>query len=140
MKVNFDFTNVDSFETIPQGKYTCYLFDVDEKTTRKGDPMYVLILKIAEGEHKGRQLFYNLPVMRQTMWKIKESIEAFGLELPKGPISIDFDDLLGKKVKAIVTHREWEGKTRENVAGLERFTGTNAELTDFGYKNDEVPF
>ena len=70
MKVNFDFTNVDSFETIPQGKYTCYLFDVDEKTTRKGDPMYVLILKIAEGEHKGRQLFYNLPVMRQTMWKI----------------------------------------------------------------------
>ena len=138
MKANFDFTDVNSFETIPQGKYTCYLFDVDERTTKAGAPMYVLILKIADGEYKGRQLFYNLPVMKQTMWKIKESIEAFGLELPKGPISIDFDDLLGKKVKAIVTHREWEGKTRENVAGLERLTGV--ELADFDYENDEVPF
>jgi len=80
---------VDSFEDHPAGQYTCYLFDVDLRQTRKGDDMYVLILKIADGEHKGRQLFYNLPVMRQTMWKIKESIEAFGLELPKGPISID---------------------------------------------------
>lgn len=138
MKANFDFTDVSTFETIPQGKYTCFLFDVDERTTKKGDDMYVLILKIAEGDHKGRQLFYNLPVMRQTMWKIKESIEAFGVTLPEGIAEIDFDDLLGKKVKAVVIHREWEGKVRENVASLERLTGV--ELADFGSSEDEVPF
>ncbi len=139
MKANFDFTDVGTFETIPQGKYTCYLFDVDLKQTRKGDDMYVLILKIADGEHKGRQLFYNLPVMKQTMWKIKESIEAFGVELPQSKVSFDFEDLLGRKVKAVVTHREWEGKTRENVAALERLKGTDVMAFD-GADDEEVPF
>lgn len=139
MKANFDFTDVGTFETIPQGKYTCYLFDVDLKQTRKGDDMYVLILKIADGEHKGRQLFYNLPVMKQTMWKIKESIEAFGVELPQSKVSFDFENLLGRKVKAVVTHREWEGKTRENVAALERLKGTDVMAFD-GADDEEVPF
>jgi len=139
MKANFDFTDVGTFETIPQGKYTCYLFDVDLRQTRKGDDMYVLILKIADGEHKGRQLFYNLPVMKQTMWKIKESIEAFGVELPQSKVSFDFENLLGRKVKAVVTHREWEGKTRENVAALERLKGTDVMAFD-GADDEEVPF
>lgn len=139
MKANFDFTDVGTFETIPQGKYTCYLFDVDLKQTKKGDDMYVLILKIADGEHKGRQLFYNLPVMKQTMWKIKESIEAFGVELPQSKVSFDFENLLGRKVKAVVTHREWEGKTRENVAALERLKGTDVMAFD-GADDEEVPF
>lgn len=139
MKANFDFTDVGTFETIPQGKYTCYLFDVDLRQTRKGDDMYVLILKIADGEHKGRQLFYNLPVMKQTMWKIKESIEAFGVELPQSKVSFDFENLLGRKVKAVVTHREWEGKTRENVAALERLKGTDVMAFD-GTDDEEVPF
>lgn len=139
MKANFDFTDVGTFETIPQGKYTCYLFDVDLRQTRKGDDMYVLILKIADGEHKGRQLFYNLPVMKQTMWKIKESIEAFGVELPQSKVSFDFENLLGRKVKAVVTHREWEGKTRENVAALERLKGTDVMAFDDA-DDEEVPF
>lgn len=139
MKANFDFTDVGTFETIPQGKYTCYLFDVDLRQTRKGDDMYVLILKIADGEHKGRQLFYNLPVMKRTMWKIKESIEAFGVELPQSKVSFDFENLLGRKVKAVVTHREWEGKTRENVAALERLKGTDVMAFD-GADDEEVPF
>lgn len=139
MKANFDFTDVGTFETIPQGKYTCYLFDVDLKQTKKGDDMYVLILKIADGEHKGRQLFYNLPVMKQTMWKIKESIEAFGVELPQSKVSFDFENLLGRKVKAVVTHREWEGKTRENVAALERLKGTDVMAFDDA-DDEEVPF
>jgi hypothetical protein len=139
MKANFDFTDVGTFETIPQGKYTCYLFDVDLRQTRKGDDMYVLILKIADGEHKGRQLFYNLPVMKQTMWKIKESIEAFGVELPQSKVSFDFENLLGRKVKAVVTHREWEGKTRENVVALERLKGTDVMAFD-GADDEEVPF
>ena len=105
MKVKMDFTGVDTFELLPKGEYVCYAFDVDHRETRNGNDMYVLILKIAEGEHKGRQLFYNLPVMKQTMWKIKETLENFGLEVPSNVVEVDFDELLGKKCIAIVDHR-----------------------------------
>jgi len=137
MKANLDFSNVeDSFEVIPEGSYLCFLFDVDLKQTKKGDDMYVLTLKVAEGDSKGRQLFYNLPVMPQTMWKIKETLEAFDVEVPKSVVNIDFDELLGKKCRVTVGHREWQGKEYEDVQGL-----THASITDDpAFKDEEVPF
>lgn len=151
MKAKFDFTNVsDDFEILPKGKYVVYLFDVDLKKTQKKDDMYVLILKVAEGEYKGRQLFFNLPVMPQTMWKIKETLEAFGVEVPKSVLSIDFDELLGKKVVANVDHREYQGKDREDVTGLQPYEGGNSNgdsddpFADDGepidVSDDDIPF
>ena len=141
MKANFDFTNISNdFEILPKGEYVVHLFDVDLKKTQKGDNMYVLILKVAEGEHKGRQLFFNLPVMPQTMWKIKETLEAFGMEIPKSVVSIDFDELLGKKAIAIVGHREYQGKDREDVQGLKEYKGGGADEEPLDISDDDVPF
>lgn len=136
MKANFDFSDVSGgFELIPIGAHPCFLFDVDVKQTKKGDDMYVLVLKIASGEHKGRQLFYNLPVMPQTMWKIKETLEAFGMEIPKSSMAIDFDELLGLRCVAVVGHREWQGKDREDVQSLQP-----ARDEEFDVGDDETPF
>lgn len=135
MKAKFDFSNVsDGFELMPKGEYPCFLFDVNLKETRNGDDMYVLILKVAEGEYKGRQLFYNLPVMPSTMWKIKETLETFGYEVPKSVTEVDFDDLLGKRCIAVVGHREWQGKEREDVQNLKPYDG------DSSSDDEEEPF
>ena len=135
MKVKFDFSNVsDGFELLPKGEYTCFLFDVYHKETKNGDDMYVLVLKVAEGEYKGRQLFYNLPVMPSTMWKIKETLEILGYEVPKSVVEVDFDDLLGRKCIAVVRHREWQGKTREDVQNLKPYNG------DSSLDDEVVPF
>lgn len=135
MKAKFDFSNVsDGFELLPKGDYPCFLFDVNHKKTQKGDDMYVLVLKVADGEHKGRQLFYNLPVMPSTMWKIKETLETFGMEVPKAVAEVDFDDLLGRMCMAVVGHREWQGKDREDVQTLKPYDGEGFE------PDDDVPF
>lgn len=135
MKAKFDFSNVnDGFELLPKGEYSCFLFDVYHKETKNGDDMYVLVLKVAEGEHKGRQLFYNLPVMPSTMWKIKETLEILGCEVPKSVVEVDFDDLLGKKCVAVVEHREWQGKEREDVQNLKPYD------RDSSSDDEEVPF
>lgn len=137
MKANFDFSKIDTFETLPQGEYTCFLFDVNVKPTSKGDQMYVLVLKVAEGEYKGRQLFCNLPVLPQTMWKIKETLEAFGAEIPKKAVQVDFDDYLGKKCVAVVDHREWNGKMKEDVQNLIPLDGVEEAAAEF---DDDTPF
>lgn len=149
MKAKFDFTKVqDDFEVLPKDDYVVYLFDVDLKKTRKGDDMYVLILKVAEGDYEGRQLFFNLPVMSQTMWKIKETLEAFGMEVPKGTVNIDFDELLGKKAVAEVDHQEYNGKEREDVRALSVYEGSGDDSGDpfeenedaLDISDDDVPF
>lgn len=135
MKAKFDFSNVsDGFELMPKGEYSCFLFDVYHKETRNGDDMYVLVLKVAEGEYKGRQLFYNLPVMPSTMWKIKETLEILGYEVPKSVVEVDFDDLLGRKCIAVVGHREWQGETREDVKNLKPYDGGSSP------DDEEEPF
>jgi len=144
MKAKMDFSGVNTFELLPQGEYTCYAFDVDLRQTRNGDDMYVLILKVAEGEHKGRQLFYNLPVMKQTMWKIKETLETFGLEIPESVVEVDFDEILGKKCIAVVEHRvakegKRKGETVETVEDIRPFEGEEQEVSK-DQTNKDVPF
>jgi len=146
MRANFDFTSVEEgFELLPKGDYVINLFDVDLKKTKAKDDMYVLVLKIAEGEHKGRQLFFNLPVMQQTMWKIKETLEAFGMKVPKGAMDIDFDEMLGKKATAIIDHQEYQGKDREDVIGLKPYEGGNdspdsEDNSGLNISDDDMPF
>ena len=146
MRANFDFTSVEEgFELLPKGDYVINLFDVDLKKTKAKDDMYVLVLKIAEGEHKGRQLFFNLPVMQQTMWKIKETLEAFGMKVPKGAMDIDFDEMLGKKATAIIDHQEYQGKDREDVIGLKPYEGgddspDSEDNSGLNISDDDMPF
>lgn len=56
------------------------------------------------------------------------------MEVPKAAIDIDFDELLGKKCIAVVGHREWQGKDREDVQTLKPFEGEDVD------EEDEEPF
>lgn len=150
MIAKLDFSNVsDGFTLLEKGNYPCFVFEVEERETRKGDQMFVLILSIAEGEAKGRQLFYNLPILPQTMWKVKETLEACGLEIPKSVVEIDFDDLLGTQVIAVVDHRvanagKRKGETVETVETLLPIDGAKkpapGEKKASKPKKDEAPF
>lgn len=135
--LTMDFTNTNEFDTIPQGKYVCRLFDVEKKMTRNNDPMYVLTLKIeSEGEHKGRQLFFNLPIMPTTAWKVKQTLEALGETVPKGQFTFDFHEFLGRRCVAIVAHRTWEGKVKEDVKELQAASGEDVS----GTVGSDIPF
>lgn len=117
VKAEFDFTDVEDndFTPVPKGEYPAVLFDVNLKETRAGDDMYVLIFKIAGGDQKGKQLFLNLPVMKSTMWKIKQTLVGLGMQVPKSAMSIDFDALMGRKCNVVVDHREYDNKIYADV-------------------------
>ncbi len=132
MKAQFNFADVEDkdFEPVPEGEYTVNLFDVEQKETRNGDDMYVLILKIAEGDQKGKNLFLNLPVMKTTLWKIKQSLQAFGMEIPKSAVDVDFDNLMGKQCLAVVAEREYNGNIYADVKQLKKLPTTTAATTN----------
>lgn len=135
MKAEFDFSNVESneFKPLTEGIYPAYLYDTDLRETKNGDDMYVLVFKVSEeSEASGRQLYLNLPVMQKTMWKIKEVLNALGVDT-SGQVQVDFDELLGTKVNLDVGNREYQGKVYDDVRKVYK-------SKDQSGKNGDVPF
>lgn len=124
-KRKYDFTDVDDqdFGALPAGKYPVYVFEHNFKESRSGNPMTVLVLKVAEGKGKGRQFWFNLVETPKSMWKIKETLEALGYDIPKKAVSIDWDEVLGKKAIAVVTKGKYKGKDTNNVEKLLPYDG-----------------
>jgi hypothetical protein len=147
-KLKLDMTNVqEGFTLIPEGRYPAYLFNAEHKDSRSGNPMVVLTLKIVKGEFKGRNLWHYVTITPDTLWKVKQTLEALGVAVPKSIVEVDFDDYLGKKCVAVVTHREYQGKTREGVDSIELYEsdGNEDESLDIGgggggASDDEPPF
>lgn len=122
MKRKLDFTNVtDGFELIPKGTYNVHVFELQEKTASTGNEMLKVILKISDGEYKGRQLFTNLVFVETALFKIREFLQACGATIPKKTVDIDFSKCIGKKIKVEVTHRTTKEKPDEPFSDVKKF-------------------
>ncbi len=133
MAEKIDFSNVEDndFSPLPAGEYEVNLFDFEKKESSTGKPMFKLTMKVAEGEHEGRQIFTNLVITPKALWKVKEALEAFGKEVPKAAIEVDFEELLGRRAVAVVGHREYNGNIYDDVKKLKKSEAAMAA---------EVPF
>lgn len=137
MKMKLDFTDVQSgFELMPEGDYEVAVFDLEEKTSSNGNPMIVAKLKVADGKFKGRQLFHNIVIMKQTMFKVKEFLTACGVIVPEGEVDVDFMQCLGRKLIAGVGHEKYQGKDKERVMTLSPLQGEGI----IAIGEDELPF
>lgn len=144
LKKSLDFTNVsDSFETIPAGTYKVHVFELTEKQSSAGNDMFKVVLKVSEGEYKGRQIFTNLTFVENAMFKIREFLLACGAKVEKKALNIDFSKCIGKQIKVIVYHRK-NNETQEVFADVKKFLPLDAETGNAGNSNNsansDVPF
>jgi len=88
------------FEPLEEGVYVVRLREVDVKEGQKG-PYWVWTFEIPEGEsYAGRRFWMNTSLSEAALWKLKEVFNAFGTTP-----DTDTDELLGKRVKAVVVQR-----------------------------------
>jgi Protein of unknown function (DUF669) len=118
-----DFTDVESkdFAAIPVGNYVIEVASVEERETKKGDPMLNWGLRVIEGDYEGRMLFTNTVLTKNSLWKMKQFLTALGFSEGDltGEIDLDPDtDLVGLTAIARVTQRVYEGELRNDVKGL----------------------
>lgn len=102
-----------NFEPIPENVYVLYLAqEVEVKDGAKG-PYWKWTFKV-DGEtagqepHAGRQLWTNTSLAENAEWKLNEVFAAFGV-----PTTTHTDELIGKKVKAMVVQRPIEQGQRK---------------------------
>lgn len=109
--MQFDFSrieDIDSFISIPEGRYTCRVAELREGVSREGDPRWSLRLEVALGEYAGRTAGWDSVTWSERgIRRVKHVLEALGLDV-SGVVEISPADLLGREVVATFQSEERE--------------------------------
>ena len=85
------------FEVAPAGRYKASVYDAEEMTSSKGDPMIKMIFEIASGDYEGTRIWNYLVLNDKGLYSVRRCIEALGLEWTKGqPVEVG-NNLIGRE-------------------------------------------
>lgn len=111
--MNLDFSNVPSREPLEEGIYTLTIAKVEETTAKSsGNPMLAVEYDVMGCE--GRKLFDNFVLTDKALWKLKELLDALGMDTSV-MVELDPNELVGLQVQAKVVQEEYNGETVNRV-------------------------
>lgn len=112
------------FDPLPKGVYNCFVYDLEGRESKSGNPMIEVQFKIATGEYANRRQWTYLVLTPAAWWKVEEFFEALDYSLDDLPEEADTpeqvvahirDDIIGEKVCIKVNHGKYDGKITDNV-------------------------
>ncbi len=124
MSVNLNMDNVSTgFEPIPIGAYEVCVTQFEEITANSGTEGVSFTYVVQEGEYAGRKLFDTYWITEKALYRLKNALEAMGVNIPAGNFNLCADDVIGKYIFASVdvgtyTDSAGEDKTKNIVKGL----------------------
>lgn len=130
--INFKDLYNEAGKLVPLGEYDTIVTKVEATTASTGKPMIKAQFVIEEGQFKNRTLFSQFTLSAENpnalrMWF--NQMKQFGMEGAFWDTNPSLEDIaqniLGKRIRCVVNHREWQGNMRENVDGYKpsRATG-----------------
>lgn len=88
-----------------------YLVKCVEATLEEGDNAPYFALKLeGTGEFEGAVLYHNASTSEKALWKLRPLVEAFGIEIPDGPMDLSADDFVGKFAMCSTYKDRYDGK------------------------------
>lgn len=102
-----------------EGDYLWEITKIEEKRAQSsGNKMLVFIFKGVEGPVKGKQIRDRFVLLPQSLFKLRQVMEAAGLEVPKKGIAVKHNELIGKVVGGTLRDKdEYEGKIYSELGG-----------------------
>lgn len=120
-----DLNNVEdvSFEAMPRAIYPCVVSNNEfTYSQNSGNPMWTLTLEVEDGEYAGRNLWSHLVFAGKGLPMTKRQLSRIAPELMDGPFDPQDEQvigsLLGRRIRAKVAIRMFEGEKRNNVRDL----------------------
>ena len=123
------------FEVAPAGRYQASVYDAEEMTSSKGDPMIKMIFEIASGDYEGTRIWNYLVLNDKGLYSVRRCIEALGLEWTKGqPVEVG-NNLIGRECEIDVKIECYQDKDKNAI----KFGGYHA-LESTKIMQGGVPF
>lgn len=102
---------------VPEGDYRVRIKEVSQGRSKSSDnPMLTWHFEFMEGKAKGRTIIDRTVLIPNSLWKLRDLLEAVGIDVPKRTVNLPLKKLVGKELGITVTDGEpYEGRTKSEV-------------------------
>lgn len=101
---------------VAEGDYVWEIKSIKEERAKSGNKMLTVIFIGAAGRVKGQQTRDRFVLVPQSLYKLRQLLEAMGHDVPKKGVKIDHKSLIGSKVGGTLRDGdEYEGKIRSEL-------------------------
>lgn len=110
ISVDLSGINNEEYEVMPAGSYTCKITEgtmteTGPKSKAPGTPMIKWVFTVQNGQYANRRFFLNTVLAANTMFKLKELLQAtgrFDSNQLSGPLDFDIEQVIGSDVSTLV--------------------------------------
>lgn len=118
--ISVDMTGVEtggggSFH-IPAGDYKFKVLEVESGTSKNDNEQIEWVFEGLSGKAKGKKFFFYTTLTPESLWKLRETLEGLGVEVPDEPMDIDLDELVDLECMGSVEDDEYQGKIKSRLA------------------------
>jgi len=120
--IEIDMTGVEAWGTtgiLQPGDHLCKIVEVLESTSASGAPQLQVTLESIDPDSAGDQIRDWISLTPQARGRLKQFLEAAGVEVPNGKMRLDLDDLVGRRIKVLVRQSEYQRQLRSRVKAYE---------------------
>jgi hypothetical protein len=103
---------------IQSGDYLMKCLSVEEGISKQDNEMLVFKFEGLEKAAKNRQFRLHCTLTDNSLWKLKQTLRALGLEVPDDPSDLDPSEVEDIEVIGTVTDNEYEGKVNSRLSEI----------------------
>lgn len=142
-KITVDFSQVESFEAIPGGKYPVIIESVEIKESKSSEYSYLNFTLVVNdgGEYQNRKLWFIGSLSPKALFRLKSVFDSFGFEGDQAELDYDpgsgillTPSFVGLSAFADVSVEVYDNKDRNRVQEL--YAGDGATITKSSPKGD----
>jgi hypothetical protein len=122
--ISVDFTGVEvggGSVHIPEGDYGLKIKEVKGKKGEESGKNYLaMIFEVIQGDKKGlkKLLRHSCSLQKQSLWNLRNLLEACGKQTPAKAIKIDLDKMVGLECAGTVVDDEYEGRKKSIISAF----------------------
>lgn len=107
---------------IPEGIYVGKCIDIEKKTSKAGNPMWKWDFVIIEGPHSGTEFTLFTAITPAAIWKLAETLDAFGLAEAGKPTKFSRADVLNVIVEMEIQDDEYNNTPKSSLNKVMKYS------------------
>lgn len=119
--ITVDFTGVESGMgvRVPEGDYALKIAKAVLKRGKESQEKYIEFqMEITKEKYKGKKLRYTCSLQKQSLWNLRNLIEACGHTAPSKAVKLPLAKMVGWECGGSVVDTQYENRIRSEIAAL----------------------
>jgi hypothetical protein len=124
---------------VPPGRYRVLVEEAESDTSKQGNPMVVLYLRVQGGEHDGSNLVDRLTLTDKAMFRVVNFMQAIGMPTPRKRLQINLRQFTNRVLDVDVQDEPYLGKVTAKIAGYNKASDSGKPKADLPDADEAAP-